>query len=136
MFWLSGHKAHGILAPSVCVCAHSLQSCPTVCDQAHQAPLYMGFSRQKYWDGLPFPPRVQLPHLGIEPVSSAMQADSLPLSHWGSPLTPRPGIKPKPSALEGEVLTTGPPGKSPVKDFKPTVLKMLRGLKETMDNKT
>ena len=27
-------------------------------------------------------------------------------------LAPRPGIKPTPPALEGEVLTTGPPGKS------------------------
>ena len=34
------------------------QSCPTVCDPwtvAHQAPLSMGFSRQEYWSGLPFP---------------------------------------------------------------------------------
>ena len=27
--------------------------------------------------------------------------------------TPRPGVEPTPPALEGEVLTTGPPGKSP-----------------------
>ena len=52
----------------------------------------------------------------MSPVSSAMQADSLLLSHWGSPLAPRSGIKPESSALEGEVLTTGPLGKTPVKD--------------------
>ena len=36
----------------------SLQSCPTLCDPitaAHQAPLSLGFSRQKHWSGLPFP---------------------------------------------------------------------------------
>ena len=51
-------------------------------------PLSMGFSRQKYWSGLPFPPPGDLPDPGIEPrspVSPALQADSLPLSHLGSP---------------------------------------------------
>ena len=33
---------------------------------AHQAPLSMGFSRQEYWSGLPFPPPGDLPHPGIE----------------------------------------------------------------------
>ena len=36
---------------------------------AHQAPLYMGFSRQEYWSGLPFPPPEDLPDPGIEPRS-------------------------------------------------------------------
>ena len=38
--------------------AKSLQSCPTLCDPvdaAHQAPLSLGFSRQEYYSGLPFP---------------------------------------------------------------------------------
>ena len=36
--------------------AKSLQSCPTLCDPIdHQAPLSLGFSRQEYWSGLPFP---------------------------------------------------------------------------------
>ena len=50
--------------------------------------LSMGFSRQKYWSGLPFPPPGDLPDPGIEPkspVSPELQADSLPLSHLGSP---------------------------------------------------
>ena len=42
-----------------CVCAKSLQSCPTLQPYglyvAHQAPLPMGFSRQEYWRGLPCP---------------------------------------------------------------------------------
>ena len=37
----------------------------------HQAPLSMGFSRQGYWSGLPFPPPGNLPDPGIEPVSPA-----------------------------------------------------------------
>ena len=35
----------------------------------HQAPLSMGFSRQGYWSGLPFPSPGDLPNPGIEPVS-------------------------------------------------------------------
>ena len=37
----------------------------------------MGFSRQEYWSGLPFPSPGDLPHPGTEPGSSALQADSL-----------------------------------------------------------
>ena len=36
---------------------------------AHQAPLSMGFSRQEYWNGLPFPPSRDLPDPGTEPES-------------------------------------------------------------------
>ena len=46
-----------------------------------QAPLSMGFSRQESWSGLSFPPSGDLPDPGIKPrspVSSALQADSLP----------------------------------------------------------
>ena len=38
----------------------------------------MGFSRQEYWSGLPFPSPGDFPHPGIEPRSPALQADSLP----------------------------------------------------------
>ena len=51
---------------------------------AHQAPLSIGFSRQEYWGGLPFPPPGDLLDPGIKPVSSA---------------------------LVGELFTTEPPGK-------------------------
>ena len=53
-----------------------------------QAPLFIGFSRQEYWSGLPFPPPGDFPNLGIEPkflASLHWQADSLPLYHLGSP---------------------------------------------------
>ena len=57
---------------------------------AHQAPLSVEFSREGYWSRLPYPTPGgrTLPDPGIEPatpVSPALQMDSLPLSHWGSP---------------------------------------------------
>ena len=45
---------------------------------AYQASLSMGFSRQEYWSGLPFPSPGDLPDPGIEPMSPALQADALP----------------------------------------------------------
>ena len=64
---------------------------------ASQAPLSMGFSRQEYWRGLPFPSPGDLPDSGIEPLSSTeplIQPLSLhcrrtlyPLSHQGSPFS-------------------------------------------------
>ena len=39
---------------------------------ACQAPLSVGFSRQEYWSGLPFPPLGDLPDPGIEPTSPAL----------------------------------------------------------------
>ena len=44
---------------------------------AYQAPLSMGFSRQQFWSGLPFPSPGDLPNSGIEPESPALQADAL-----------------------------------------------------------
>ena len=44
---------------------------------AGQAPLSMGFSRQEYWSGLPFPSPGDLPNPGIEPWSPAWQVDAL-----------------------------------------------------------
>ena len=46
-------------------------------DPMHQAPLSMGFSRQEYWSGLPFPSPGDLPDPGIEPRSPTLQADDL-----------------------------------------------------------
>ena len=61
--------------------AKSLQSCPTLCDLIGGSPpgsLSLGFSRQEYWNELPFPPPGNLPNSGIEPRSPTLQADSLP----------------------------------------------------------
>ena len=52
---------------------------------AHQAPPSMGFSRQEYWSGLPFPSPGDLPDPGIEPRSPALQADALTSEPPGSP---------------------------------------------------
>ena len=52
----------------------------------HQAPPSMGFSREEYWSGVPFPSLGNLPDPGIEPRSSAMWGDSLPPEPPGKPL--------------------------------------------------
>ena len=44
----------------------------TLWTAANQAPPSMGFSRQEYWRGLPFPPPGDLPDPGIKPVSPAL----------------------------------------------------------------
>ena len=67
---------------------------------ACQAPLYMGFSRQEYWSGLPLPPPGNLPDPGIKPESPA------------SP------------ALSGGFFNTEPPGK-PMRLHRNTKKRML-----------
>ena len=59
---------------------------------AHQAPLSMGFSRQEYWSGLPFPSPGDIPNPGIEPRSPALLAAAL---------TSEPPGKPNPIIKEG-----------------------------------
>ena len=64
------------------------QSCPTLCDPmdwtvAYQASPSMGFSRQEYWSGLPFPSPGDLPDSGIEfvsPVSPALAGEFFTMS--------------------------------------------------------
>ena len=55
---------------------------------ACQAPLSIGFSRQEYGGGLPFPSPGDLPDPGIEPRSPALQEDSLLTETPGKPLGP------------------------------------------------
>ena len=60
------------------------KSCPTLAipwSVACQAPLSMGFLRQEYWSGLPFPTLENLSDPEIEFKSPALQADSLPLGY-------------------------------------------------------
>ena len=55
----------------MCVCA---QLCLTLCNPwtvARQVSLYMGFSRQEYWSGMPLPPPGDFPDLGMELMSLA-----------------------------------------------------------------
>ena len=68
------------------------QSYLTVCDPwtvAHQAFPSMGFSRQEYWSGLPFPSPGDLLDPGIEPRSPILQADTLTSAPPGKPLNTR-----------------------------------------------
>ena len=71
----------------MCV-SHSVVSVSvTLWTADHQAPLPMGFSKQEYWSGLPFPPPGGLPDPGVEPLS------------------------PESLAMAGRFFTTEPPGK-------------------------
>ena len=72
---------------TVCVCL-ATRSCPTLCNPwtvARQAPLFMGFSRQGYRSGLPFPSPGDFPDPAIGPGFPALQAGSLPSEPPGKP---------------------------------------------------
>ena len=71
------------------VCAKSLVRLLVMLWTASQSPLSMGFSRQEYWSGLPFPPAGDLPDQGIKPMSLVSRA------------------------LAGIFFTPVPPGKAP-----------------------
>ena len=58
-----------------------------LCTLACQATLSMGFSRQEYWSGLPYPPPGYLPNPGIESRSPALQMNSLPSEPPGKPVS-------------------------------------------------
>ena len=69
-----------------CVLSHSVMfNSVTRWTVACQAPLSMKFSRQEYWNGLPSNSPGDLPNPGIEPISPALQADSLPPCHLKRP---------------------------------------------------
>ena len=67
----------------LCMCAQSCLTLRDAMDCTHQAPLSMGFARQEYWNGLPFPSPGDVPD---------------------------PGIKPQLSFTAGRFFTTEPPG--------------------------
>ena len=58
----------------------------SVMSDSYQAPSSMGFSRQEYWSGLPFPSPGVLPNPRIKTGSPALQADSLSTELWRKPL--------------------------------------------------
>ena len=72
----------GLLMLSCQVTSYSLRPCGL---QLHKVPLSVGFPRQEYCTRLPFPSPGDPPDPGIEPASSALQADSLLLSCQGKP---------------------------------------------------
>ena len=72
--WHAGGPSSGaaaFLVTGMCVLNHfsCVRLCATLWTTAHQASLSMGFSRQAYWSGLPFPPPGDLPDAGIESTS-------------------------------------------------------------------
>ena len=78
-----GHHFHRALKPEKPTFAlfSSSNSCSVMSDSLrphgpHQSPLSMGFSRQEYWSGLPFPSPEDLPDPGIEPWSPVLQENS------------------------------------------------------------
>ena len=83
------HTTKSSYAHEACVCnPSSIYAAPSRFSRvqlfaAHQAPLSVGFSRQEYWGGFPFPLAGVLPIPGIEPVSPALQADSSPFEPPG-----------------------------------------------------
>ena len=77
------------------------QSCPTLCDPmdcSPSGPPSMGFSRQEYWGGLPFPTSEDLPDPGIKPVSSCISCISWWILYhcttWGTLFIPIIASKP------------------------------------------
>ena len=73
-------RRKAFLSPGACVCVRCFSPVwlfMTPWTVAHQAPLSMVFSRQEYWNGLPFSSPGDLPNSGIESGSPALQADSL-----------------------------------------------------------
>ena len=56
----------------------SIELSVTLWTVAVQAPLSMGFQRQEYWSGWPFPTPKYLSDPGTQPQSPALQVDSLP----------------------------------------------------------
>ena len=84
-------KREGMMQNGVCVKLLShVQLFMTLWTVARQAPLSMGFSRQEYWSGLPFPSPGHFPNPGTKPGSRALQADALsselpgkPAEKWG-----------------------------------------------------
>ena len=72
--WVMGKEgiSRQCVCVCVCVCVQSLSHVrffATLWTVAHQAPLFMGFSRQEYWCGVPFPSPGDLPDPGIKPES-------------------------------------------------------------------
>ena len=128
----------------VCVCfsaGHRFRERESVCSPVrlfatpwtvvHQAPLSMGFSGQKYWSGLPFPPPGDLHNPGIEPSSPARVSCSggwilNHLSHLGSPASS--SDKPSsPASLTNRCFATGK-GDQAVDVFFPLTLRVFQSL--------
>ena len=82
MFYIfTGVILHMYVVVGVCSVMSQLFATPMDC----QAPLFMGFSRQEYWSGLPFPSPEDLPNPGIESVSLALASEFFTSEPPGKP---------------------------------------------------
>ena len=82
--WSSCPKIDSMIYPKHAQLLSCVQLFMTLWTVALHVPLSMGFSRQEYWSGLPFPPPGNLPNPGIEfasPKAPTLEANSLLLSH-------------------------------------------------------
>ena len=91
-YWpVSDTRYSSISISCVCVSLSRVQLFATLWTVACQAPLSMGFFRQDFWSGLPFPPPEDLPDLGLNPRLLCLlhcRQILYPLSHEGSPPYP------------------------------------------------
>ena len=71
--------------PNMCLWLSCVWLFATPWTVTRQAPLSLGFSRQKFWSGLPFPSPGDFPNPRIKPWSPTLQADSLPFQPLGKP---------------------------------------------------
>ena len=107
----------------VCVCVLVAQLRPALSNLVDCSPLSMGFSRQEYRSGLPFPSPGDLPDPGIKPGSPTLQAYSLPSEPPRKPKNTgmgslsilqgiflTPGLKPGSPALQADSLSAELPG--------------------------
>ena len=78
---------------SMLMLGHSVVSdSATAWPVVRKAPLSMGFPRQEYWGGSPFPPPGDLPDPGIKPVSPTLAGGFFTTEPPGKPFTGRPSI--------------------------------------------
>ena len=87
-----------------------VSDCMTSWTVACQVLLSMEFSRQEYWNELPFPSPGDLPNSGMKPLSPAipaLQADCSPLSHWENSISGDAMVKSLPANARDAGLTPG-----------------------------
>ena len=79
---------------ALCLFSHKVisDSFATPWTVAHQGPLSIGFPRQEYWGGWPFPPPEDLPNSGFQPTSLALASRFFPTEPSGKPLSPLPSF--------------------------------------------
>ena len=86
VFFNDKNKPNGIKVKVNVKLLSRIQLFVTLWTVAYQAPPPMGFSRQEYWSGFPFPSPENLPNPRIEPWSLILQADTLPSEPPGDEL--------------------------------------------------